>query len=94
MKFLTLRFHLFALSSILDEMPAVESIHSSNSSEPFKPFNIPLGSSFSLAPAESLEVSLTFHALDFTQKDIHLLLLYREVCMNIKELHLYRRQIF
>ncbi|GAW06029.1 hypothetical protein LENED_007922 [Lentinula edodes] len=63
---------------VSDEMPAVESIHSSNSSEPFKPFNIPLGSSFSLAPAESLEVSLTFHALDFTQKDIHLLLLYRE----------------
>ncbi|KAJ3870264.1 ER-golgi trafficking TRAPP I complex 85 kDa subunit-domain-containing protein [Lentinula novae-zelandiae] len=63
---------------VSDEMPAVESIHSSNSSEPFKPFNIPLGASFSLAPAKSLEVSLTFHALDLTQKDIHLLLLYRE----------------
>ncbi|KAJ4485976.1 ER-golgi trafficking TRAPP I complex 85 kDa subunit-domain-containing protein [Lentinula aciculospora] len=59
-----------------DEMPAVEVIRSSNSLESHEPFELSLEPS--LSPGQSLNLTLRFHALSLGQKEIPILLLYRE----------------
>lgn len=63
-----------------DTASDVYTIHSQNTLKPQEPFSISLGVSSVLAPGESLEVPLTLHALDLGQREIHILLLYREAC--------------